>query len=79
MYQVDGEEYSKDCFGSWEIYENKGTSSFAVLQAALSQATKNFWLLLGIWSDLNETFEENRFDLKDVIDIKEETKDFSAS
>ena len=49
-----GEWRTKTVSGSWKMYDNPAISKFAVVQAAISQATKNFAKLYGIGADLNE-------------------------
>lgn len=43
---------------SWKMYDNAAVSKFAVVQAAISQATKNFAKLYGIGADLNDDIED---------------------
>lgn len=78
-YYIDGTEYHKDVFGSWVMYNNPATSKFAVFKACQSQAIKNFWQIMGIGSDLNEDFEEDRYDTaKEIIDMETATKNFTS-
>lgn len=49
-----GREITRTVVGSFKMYKNDATSSFAVLQACVSQAKRNFAKEFGIWSDLND-------------------------
>lgn len=49
-----GREITRTVAGSFKIYENKATSRFAVIQASISQAKRNFAKEFGIGADLND-------------------------
>lgn len=53
------------------MYANDATSQYAVIQAAISQATKNFAKLYGIGADLNDDIEDRFAEL----DTKEPTNE----
>lgn len=40
--RVDGIDLTRTVSGSWRMYENPAVSSYAVIQAAISQAKRNF-------------------------------------
>lgn len=74
-YFINGIEYFKDVFWSWQMYHNPATSKFAVLKACQSQAIKNFGQIMGIGSDLNEDFEEDRYEV--AIETTKQKKVYS--
>lgn len=49
-----GREITRTVSGSFKMYENKATSRFAVIQASISQAKRNFAKEFGIGADLND-------------------------
>lgn len=49
-----GREITRSVVGSFKMYENNAVSSYAVLQACISQAKRNFAKEFGIGSDLND-------------------------
>lgn len=49
-----GREITRTVAGSFKMYKNDATSSYAVLQACISQAKRNFAKEFGIGSDLND-------------------------
>jgi len=49
-----GRKISRTVSGSFKMYENKATSRFAVIQASISQAKRNFAKEFGIGADLND-------------------------
>lgn len=60
-----GKQVTKTVSGSWKMYHNDAVSKYAVIQASISQATKNFGKLYGIGADLNDDIED-RFSQKDI-------------
>lgn len=69
-----GKERVKTVSWSWKMYDNPAISKFAVMQAAISQATKNFAKLYGIGADLNDDIED-RFAEKQVTEATPEETD----
>lgn len=49
-----GREIERTVCGSFQMYENKATSKYSVIQAAISQSKRNFAKEFGIGSDLND-------------------------
>lgn len=49
-----GRDITRTVSGSFQMYENKATSKFAVIQAAISQSKRNFAKEFGIGADLND-------------------------
>lgn len=78
-----GNKISRTVSGSFKMYENPATSKFAVIQASISQAKRNFAKEFGIGSDLNDEdlVAENRFATKkeevESSDIENNLNNFS--
>ena len=58
---LNGVRVERSCFGARQMYDNPAISSFSVIEAARSMATKSFADTLGIASDkLSKEFDEMR-------------------
>jgi len=68
-----GEWRTKTVSGSWKMYNNPAISKFAVIQAAISQATKNFAKLYGIGADLNDDIEDRFAEVAKPVKTEEDT------
>lgn len=62
-----GRDLERTVCGSFKMYQNDATSSFAVIQACISQAKRNFAKEFGVGSDLNDEdlTAETRFTKKE--------------
>lgn len=78
---IDWNRIERSVFGSRQMFGNPAVSSYAVYEAARSQATKSFADTLGIWSDKaraeNEKIEKAR-EIIEAENIDDLTTDFSS-
>jgi hypothetical protein len=78
-----GRQIERTVVGSFKMYDNNAVSSYAVLQACISQAKRNFAKEFGIGSDLNDEdlTAEDRFSKvppKEEIDSKDLANDLPS-